>query len=58
MPWRPANIEPENNRAWAGVHWLNQEIRAESIAPDSRPCRLNCPFAALRIEPDNAKPYR
>jgi hypothetical protein len=31
MSWRPANIEPENNRAWAGVHWLNQEIRAESI---------------------------
>jgi ferric-dicitrate binding protein FerR (iron transport regulator) len=31
MSWRPANTEPENNRAWAGVHWLNQEIRAESI---------------------------
>jgi hypothetical protein len=31
MSWRPANIEPENNRAWAGVHWLNQDICAESI---------------------------
>src|SRR3981189_2682840 len=31
MSSRPANIEPENNRAWAGVHWLNQEIRTESI---------------------------
>jgi len=32
--------------------------RGIDFAPYRRPCRLNCPFAALRIEPDNLKPYR